>query len=263
MGAASAEFRAGRVLGLEVTGGPDDQPTPVLTQVPLKWLSKASGIVPALTAALTAAAAPACRHAAARRKSARRGLPLVAMPLFGAGRGAGDVFGGELIHHILETAARVGADQGIDVALVLREAPDLAHAHRIRRDAAGTWSQLGPRLEEQAAALARKARAGRLVPFLGAGVSASAGLPLWTDLIKRLLTDSDVPSEQREAFTKLGVLDQAHVLRFHQPDALTFVKQVAAPRASRPLRVGARAACCAAHQRGGHAQLRRAVRDRR
>lgn len=225
LGDALADFRAGRVRGVALGDG--DGPVPVPAQVPLEGLTDAAQIVGPLSDALRAAAPVARTRAQERGPTARRGLPLVATPLFGSRGGGGDRFRGELIHHILETAARIGAEQGVDVALVLRDAADLAHAHRLRRDRPGTWAQLAPDLVERAQALAAEARAGRLVPFIGAGVSASAGLPLWNELLDRLLVESALPVEQHDAFRALPVLDQAHVLRALQPDSATFNALVA------------------------------------
>lgn len=46
--------------------------------------------------------------------------------------------------------------------------------------------ELSSVLKKQAEALAADAKTGRLVLFLGSGISAGVGLPTWDDLLKQL-----------------------------------------------------------------------------
>jgi hypothetical protein len=213
LGEAGSEFRAERVKALVLPGWPEREPQPVLVPVPFVGIRDAEQIVEPLTAALRAACDPARTRADRRPRSQQRHLPLVAMPMFGSAGGGGDRLRGELLRRILEVANAVGREQGIDVVLVLRDAPDLARAHDIRRAEPQTWAVLGEALVRQAQDLADKASAGQLVPFIGAGVSVSAGLPTWSGLLARLLDDSGLPRAEHDGFSKLDALDQAHVLR--------------------------------------------------
>jgi hypothetical protein len=220
--AATADLRGGRAVALPLPGWPATAPHPVLVAVPPNGVVDPGDVVAPLTAGLRAAAA------VARTRTGPRRYPLVGMPLFGAAGGGGDPQRGRLLEVVLDVAGRVGAEEDVDIALVLREGHDLAQAHAIRRDRPGTWDELGDGLVATAVALAEKARGGTLVPFLGAGISVSAGLPTWGELVERLTADTDLPTEDREAFGRLPVLDQAHVLRMLHPDRGAFTAAVAA-----------------------------------
>lgn len=66
------------------------------------------------------------------------------------------------------------------------------------------WSGLTPGQRSHVAALAADANAGRLVLFMGAGVSMGAGLPSWRELLDGLARDAKLsPGERRQ----LGSLD--------------------------------------------------------
>src|SRR5690606_8617012 len=53
----------------------------------------------------------------------------------------------------------------------------------------------------------------RLVPFMGAGISVSAGAPSWSELIARLAAAVDVEPDILAALEKHDVLDQATYVR--------------------------------------------------
>ena len=111
----------------------------------------------------------------------------------------------------MQTAEEVARDAEVDVALVLRDTADFAVAQRIRRD---EWQwPLSEQLKEEARRLAKLADEGILVPFLGAGVSKAAGLPLWGELVALLLERVNFPKNKVAAFRELSVLDQALLLR--------------------------------------------------
>ena len=54
---------------------------------------------------------------------------------------------------------------------------------------------------------------GTLVPFMGSGVSASAGLPTWMELLDLLASDLPGRPDKEDWFNKLSALDQAHIVR--------------------------------------------------
>jgi hypothetical protein len=215
LGTDADEFRAEQVKALVLPGWPQAEPQPVLVPVPFAGIDAADQVVEPLTAALRAAAGPAHDRAGRRPDGQRRGLPLVALAAFGSAGGGGDLLRGELLRRILEVANTVGRHLGIDIALVLRAASDLALANDVRRADPHTWSALGDDLVQKARDLAEKARNGQIVPFIGAGVSASAGLPTWRGLLEKLLDESELPADEHESFWRLDALDQAHVLRRH------------------------------------------------
>ncbi|MCA9540772.1 MAG: SIR2 family protein, partial [Myxococcales bacterium] len=99
--------------------------------------------------------------------------------------------------------------------LVAWSAPDFAAAQAARRSAAGDpWAALPAALRLRAEALAADAARGHLVLFIGAGVSAGAGLPLWDDLLGELATTAGLDSgaPERTSFAALNTLDRAEYL---------------------------------------------------
>src|SRR5262245_53719686 len=168
-------------------GIPGGRPRPWLTRVggsnrPVRWYVQ--GAVEFLEAAardLTAAGTSPLF---------RRELHLLALPVVGTGRGGAAGRAGEVVQCLLpELEAFTGRainGREFDVALVCWDAPSYAaaQAERVGRN---FWPAFLTRaLRAEAEVLAGHALAGRLALFLGAGVSAAAGLPTWADLLDRL-----------------------------------------------------------------------------
>jgi hypothetical protein len=143
-----------------------------------------------------------------------RSRPLVAFPFVGSGQGGQALVRGGLLDRLLaHFQAKVSQEGGVpfDVALVLRSANAFTAAQALRRrQGALYWPSLpdGPMGEIEA--LATHARAGHLVLFLGAGVSAGAGLPTWKGLLNRLATTAGLMEGGIDA--KLGELDRARLI---------------------------------------------------
>ncbi len=112
----------------------------------------------------------------------------LAVNVVGSGRGGGREKKGELTRGLIKTLTRLADSRDVDIILVTRGQKPYAAAQRARRLAlAGrtedqTW-RLGAELQRQAQILANAAIDEHLVLFIGAGVSAGAGLPLWGDLL--------------------------------------------------------------------------------
>lgn len=216
---ASADTTALRTEATWATAlpAPGDGPRPVLTAVPPLGVRTRRDVEERVGAGLAEAARVA--------GPGRRGTPLLAMPLFGSAAGGGDDLRGELVRAALDTARRTTPDA--DVALVLREPADLALAHEYRRrDPDRWWPELDDTLRGALTGLAEHARRGRLVPFVGSGVSVSAGLPTWDDLIRDLSRDRLAP-ESAEEFRRLSVLDQAEVLEDLHGSRAAFTSAIA------------------------------------
>lgn len=225
LGDRAAAFRAGTAHALVLPDWPKTSPEPVLVAVPYHGVHDVRSVIEPLDAGLRLAAAEAQSRVSLRCDTAQRGLPLVAMPLFGSAGGGGDWSKGELIRTVLDVAAAVAAATEVDVVLVLRKESALAQAHAMRRADPCAWQDLDPHLVDRARTLAEYARNGRLVPFIGAGVSATAGVPLWKDLVHELAKGH---SEcDRQDFEDLDTLDQGNVVRGLFDDRDTFTKEVA------------------------------------
>ena len=193
-------------------GGPG--PLPVFTAVPYCGVKSGDDLVQPVSEFVRVAAADVRRRARAGSYAGGRPVPLLAMPLLGASGGGGADLLGDIIRTILTTVKRVARDEAVDVVVVVRTASQLALAQRMRRDSTELhWPELSADLRAEGLNLASDARAGRIVPFMGAGISMTAGAPSWKSLVRQLasgitLTDAEVATlEQKNA------LDQAEVLK--------------------------------------------------
>lgn len=105
-----------------------------------------------------------------------RELPLIGVPLAGSGAGGLATRRGEIVTALVPALQDVARRKGVDVALVLFDDQDHAavQAERVAGPGVGV---LTDEEVDQADELGRRAAAGHLVLFLGAGVSMAAGLP--------------------------------------------------------------------------------------
>jgi hypothetical protein len=120
---------------------------------------------------------------------------------------------GDVMQTILRTAAEAAEQEGVDVALVLRDEKAFAFAQHFRRTVRNPTLDVAEAARPELERLAALAKDELLVPFMGAGVSVSAGAPSWSDLIDRLARRVDLPDAARESLAKRSVLDQAAFLR--------------------------------------------------
>lgn len=158
-----------------------------------------------------------------------RAKRLIALPLVGTGGGGGAHLSGEVVRLLLPSLRTEAARADVDVALVLNEGPGWAAAQTARSDDP-PWAALPPRLREAADDLARKARHGDLVVFLGAGVSQAAGLPDWGGLLADLAEERAgiATDDERAAFARLGELDRAALIEKRNPGDMSLGAAVAA-----------------------------------
>ncbi len=168
-----------------------------------------------------AAAEVRARGAAAR--------PRLAMPLIGTGQaGLGNVAGG-LLGPLLDRLDAAAVTVGADVVLCVVD--DLAwsavqHARGLR--SAPTDWPLPPSLVPVAEELARRLRFGHLVLFLGAGVSADAGLPAWKDLLQGLGRRMDLDDAVVARLGDLDPRDAAMLLERRAADRSEWIDHVRA-----------------------------------
>ncbi|WP_346619326.1 SIR2 family protein [Blastococcus montanus] len=140
-----------------------------------------------------------------------RARRLVGLPALGTGWGGAAGERGALLRELLPVLREAAGEHGFDVALVLRGPSDLAAAQRVRRGQEGGWD-LPARLGELAGQLGERARRGQLALFIGAGVSAAAGLPTWEQLVEELATRSGLDGDLRAGLARLPPLDSAALL---------------------------------------------------
>ncbi|MGK5173497.1 SIR2 family NAD-dependent protein deacylase [Geodermatophilus sp. CPCC 205761] len=153
--------------------------------------------------------------AVARREVRRpvhgRARRLVALPALGTGWGGAAGRRGTLLQQLLPVLREAAGEHGFDVALVLRGPSDLAAAQRVRRGEEDGWHLPG-HLRELAEDLGERARRGQLAAFVGAGVSAAAGLPTWEQLLDELAERSGLDGALRAGLTRLPAQDAAALL---------------------------------------------------
>src|SRR5829696_377890 len=143
---------------------------------------------------------PEPAHGRARR--------LVGLPALGTGWGGAAGKRGALLQELIPVLREAAEEHGFDVALVLRGPSDLAAAQRVRRGQDTGWD-LPDALRELAEQLGETARRGQLAVFIGAGVSAAAGLPTWEQLVGELAARSGLDDDLREGLSRLPPQDSA------------------------------------------------------
>jgi len=127
----------------------------------------------------------------ARNVPVRNGKPkyLIALPVIGTGSGGARHSVGKVLRALLKSLIVVAREVDVDVALVTIEEDVYAAAQLERRrlEATGLLRfPLSRHLTAHAERLAKMASSGHLVIFMGAGISAGAGLPLWNKLLDDL-----------------------------------------------------------------------------
>src|SRR4051812_25508248 len=155
-----------------------------------------------------------------------RARRLVGLPALGTGWGGAVGERGALLQQLLPVLREAAEEHGFDVALVLRGTSDLAAAQRVRRGENGGWD-LPDHLCRVAERLGEQARRGQLAVFIGAGVSAAAGLPTWEQLLGELAECTGLDEGLRAGLARLPAQDSAALLaRELGRDRLeTFVKE--------------------------------------
>lgn len=145
-----------------------------------------------------------------------RALPLLALPVTGAGQAGGAHQAGAIVKHLLPQLYQFVQANPIDVALVMKEGAQYAAAQAVRSELVGerAWPELDDQLRNQVDHLAYRADRQELVLFLGAGVSQAAGLPSWGRLLDAL---AGMGLAQDTEFQRLSPLDQARVLKQRLP----------------------------------------------
>ena len=193
-----------------VPGWPADTPAPWLVNVgahegqAIAWYVR--GAAEFLDRA--AIALRGCRPRLGRAK------PLLALPIVGTGGGGARRAAGEVVRELLPALHQASVAHDVDVALVAREeaAFTAAQAERSRATSLDPWRELDERRQREAARLADHAARGRLVLFIGGGVSRGAGLPLWDEMLEHLATRAGMPDDERRALAELDPADRAHVI---------------------------------------------------
>ena len=97
---------------------------------------------------------------------------------------------------LLPVLYRAASTHNIDICLVLNDRSKFA-AVQVLRKRLGVTEWLSEDLRKHARTLAEHAKHGELVLFLGAGVSAGAGLPTWSALIDDIAQAAGFTTDER------------------------------------------------------------------
>ena len=150
--------------------------------------------------------------------------PLLGLNVLGTGEGGMEADKGAIHEAVLPAMYRAAARHGADLVLVCWGRRAYSAAQRVRRrllqakyagDHSFLWD-LGPRSDDLVVAarrLAQDARRRDLVLFLGAGVSAGAGLPAWQGLLDGVARRVGMTEELLGRLRRLDLRDQAAVLQ--------------------------------------------------
>lgn len=137
---------------------------------------------------------------------------LLALPVISTGKGGGAKVKGEVIAALVRSLLQMVADYEVDLVLVTHTAAALAAAQKARNTHGASWPELTPEALSKARELAEVGRSRGLALFLGAGVSVSAGLPSWNDLLQKLAGDIGISPTEQVEFRSLDVLDRGSIL---------------------------------------------------
>lgn len=147
------------------------------------------------------------------RGQVRRAKPVLALPVIGTGQGGFSRLKGEVLPVLIRELIGAAADEDVDVVLVALEERMYLAAQQVRRQAGDEpWAELAL-FEEPLHRLAGRAREQRLVLFIGAGVSAGAGLPDWAGLLEMLGEEADLNEEELNEIATLPAPDAARVVQ--------------------------------------------------
>lgn len=132
----------------------------------------------------------------------------VALPLVGTGSGGLRGARGDVVRPLLAHLNKLARERGIDLILCTVNALTWSAVQSARTHE--EW-QLTAGEHHLAAALAAQARAGRLVFFIGAGVSRDAGLPDWHGLLNALHR-GDISEKEKSTLSDLDPRDHATLI---------------------------------------------------
>lgn len=192
-------------LPMRVPDPASSEATPIVTAVPYYGVRDAAELQPRVEEFFRVAAT-----FARDRRVSHRERPLVAIPLFAGYKGGGGPLRGDILRLLYDESRRACMLYGYDVVIALRDPRAYDLAQTIRRETGAAWTQLTAWQRNRAADLGAQASAQRLVPFMGSGISVSAGAPTWQALIEELAKVAGLPREDAQRLAKdHDVLDQA------------------------------------------------------
>ncbi|GJJ22551.1 SIR2 family protein [Mycolicibacterium mageritense] len=160
-------------------------------------------------------------------------LPRLAVNVVGSGQGGGRGTKGNLTLGLVEILIKLADKHNVDIILVTRGDKAYAAAQWARRKhldgkaEADTW-RLRPELLAKAGELVKDAIERQLVLFIGAGVSAGAGVDTWKGLLENLAVEAGFDDDTRRRLKTKDLRDQATLIESALHDtSISFKKRVA------------------------------------
>lgn len=144
-------------------------------------------------------------------------LRRLAVNMVGSGKGGGRGTKGELALGLVKTLTELATKHGVDIILVTYGDRPYAAAQWARRkylenaNASHAWP-LRKELISKADELAKDALDRQLVLFIGAGVSAGAGVDTWNGLLESMAEEANFTDKERELLAKKDLRDQATLI---------------------------------------------------
>ncbi|OBA89089.1 hypothetical protein A5633_07960 [Mycolicibacterium elephantis] len=142
----------------------------------------------------------------------------LAVNVVGSGYGGARLRKGDLARGLVRALQELADEHDIDIILVTFRDKQYAAAQRARRQVVDpnaldrTWQFATRGLAAKARHLADLAIDNRLVLFIGAGVSAGAGLPTWKDLLTNVAADAKVNPQYLKLLDKHDLRDWATLI---------------------------------------------------
>lgn len=223
-GPARGDWKRFESRVMEVADWPAGEPRPWLVDVGGTWRSEVDWYMKGVREFFEKAA-PAVRSG--MRHTGSRLKPLLALPLVGTGGGGGKKKAGYILNDLLRELYEAACRFDVDIALTVKKGQDYAAAINARNSlgekGVGIWpDELTREFQARAGELSERAKRAELVLFLGAGVSAGAGLPRWKGLLDVLAKEAAVFQDMRieeerilKGFNALNPLDRARIISDH------------------------------------------------
>ena len=142
--------------------------------------------------------------------------PVLALNILGTGAGGKRNDKGHLLQLLVEQLTVTAVELSVDVILVCFGRKQYSAARRaeqrVRRIQQSESILNRPDIKSKVLELAELSLRNRLVHFVGAGVSSSAGLPSWQSLLNEIAKSADLAPEIGSRLHELDVRDQAKIL---------------------------------------------------
>lgn len=142
-----------------------------------------------------------------------RHKPLVLLPVVGTGFGGVHAQTGHILARLFSLSQSLSSSLDVDISIVTRDLKKYDALQTVRLiDSGAAWRGLPHHLRDRAQDLVRETSDGTVALFLGAGVSASGGLPLWRQLLEDLGRRAAMPPAEIAGLAGLDPMDAASVV---------------------------------------------------